>query len=154
MFSLTKFIKIKLIFCSFFYFVYAVNSMAVAYITDIGKILVEDYGKKKYYKPEEVKKAHEKSRWYNGLDFSCWGMSTFSTHLDFDNYHEKTGEICDYTEMKTEMLSGLSTSTDHDWFQILDLNLDIDTSWLDFGDSFGSVFEGIGEFVAGIFDGL
>lgn len=27
------------------------------YITDIGKILVKEHGKKKYYKPEEVKKA-------------------------------------------------------------------------------------------------
>jgi hypothetical protein len=33
------------------------------YISDLGKILVKDYGKKKYYKPTEVKKAHKKSEW-------------------------------------------------------------------------------------------
>lgn len=40
------------------------------YIFDLGKILVKDYGKKKYYKPVEVKKAHQKSKW-SELDFDC-----------------------------------------------------------------------------------
>lgn len=121
------------------------------YITDIGKILVKDYGKKKYYKPEEVKNAHRRSKWYDGLDFSCWGMSTYSSHSDFDNYHEETGEICDYVEMKTEMLQGLSLSSGSEIFELPDF--DIDASWLDFGEVFGNIFEGIGEIIAGIFDG-
>ncbi|MGV4413291.1 hypothetical protein [Chryseobacterium sp. T1] len=124
------------------------------YISDIGKILVKDYGKKKFYKPEEVKKAHNKSKWYNGLDFSCWGMSTFSSHSDFDKYHQEIGEECDYSEMKPEMLSGLSISANSniDWFEIP--GMDIDASWLDFGDVFGEIFNGIGEFIGGIFDGI
>lgn len=122
------------------------------YISDLAKILVESNGKKKYYKPEEVKEAHKKSKWYDGLDFSCWGMSTFSSHKDFDKYHEETGEICDYTEMKTEMLNGLSISSTADFSDISNLN--IDDSWLDFGESFDGFFEGIGEFIGGIFDGL
>ena len=120
------------------------------YISDIGKILVEENGKKKYYKPEEVKNAHRKSKWYDGLDFSCWAMSTFSSHSDFDSYHESTGEVCDYTEMKSEMLSGLSISSTADWTEIADLN--IDASWLDFGDVFGGILEGIGGFIGAIFD--
>ncbi len=119
------------------------------YITEIGKILVADYGKLKYYKPEQVKKAHEKSKRYSGLDFSCWGMSTFSSHSDFDNYHRQTGEICDYVSMKTEMLQGLSLSSSN----LIDLT-DIDVSWLDFGEAFGGILEGIGELIAGIFEGL
>ena len=122
------------------------------YITDIGKILVREHGKKKYYKPEEVKKAHRNSKWYDLLDFSCWGMSIFSSHFDFDKYHERSGEICDYAEMKTEMLSGLSIYSTADWTEIADL--DIDASWLDFGDIFDGIIEGIREFVSGIFDGL
>lgn len=122
------------------------------YVTDIGKILVKDYGKKKYYKPEEVKNAHRKSRWYDGLDFSCWGMSTFSSHSDFDNYHRQTGEVCDYVDMKNEMLQGLSVSNGSEILELPDF--DIDASWLDFGDVFGNVLEGIGEFIAGIFDGV
>lgn len=113
------------------------------YIEDIGKILVKDYGKKKYYKPEEVKKSHRKSNWYEGLDFSCWSMSVYSSHDDFDTYHQSTGESCDYTEMKAEMLSGIS-STDIDILSLSDVNLD--ASWLDLS----AVFEGIGDFFSAI----
>jgi len=122
------------------------------YISDIGKILVGENGKKKYYEPEEVKKAHQKSKWYDGLDFSCWAMATFSSHPDFDNYHDITGEACDYIGMKKEMLNGLSVSSNADWTAIPDL--DIDSSWLDFGDIFDGVLDGIGDFIFGIFEGL
>ncbi len=118
-----------------------------AYIADLGKILVEDYGKKKYYKPEEVERSHRKSRWYEGLDFSCWGMSVFSSHEDFDRHHQNTGENCNYTEMKTEMLSEISTdSTD---FFSLD-NVNFDASWLDLS----AVFEGVGDFFSSIDIGI
>ncbi|MFM9839237.1 MAG: hypothetical protein ACKVOQ_13290 [Cyclobacteriaceae bacterium] len=122
------------------------------YITDIGKILVADYGKQKYYKPQQVKRAHEKSKWHDGLDFSCWGMSTFSSHSDFDKYHQQTGEICDYVSMKTEMLHGLSLSGSQDLIDLPDI--DIDVSWLDFGEVFGGIVEGIGDLIAGIFEGM
>ena len=122
------------------------------YINDIGRILVKEYGKKKFYKPKEVKEAHRKSKWYDYLDFSCWGMSTFSSHTDFDKYHQESGEVCDYIEMKAEMLNGLSVSSTSNWLEVPDL--DLDASWLDFGDIFDSVLEGIGEFISGIFDGI
>ena len=79
-------------------------------------------------------------------------MSTFSSHEDFDEYHEATGEICDYTEMKTEMLNGLSASAESDWFVLPDI--DIDGSWLDFGDLFCGILEGIGDLAGGILEGL
>lgn len=124
------------------------------YISSLGKILVEQNGKKKYYKPEEVKRAHKKSKWYDytGLDFMCFGMSIFSSHSDFDKYHQLTGEDCDYIAMKTEMLRGLSVSSNANWTDLPDLV--IDASWLDFGDVFDGLFEGIGEFIGGIFEGL
>ncbi len=120
------------------------------YISDIGRILVEENGKKKYYTPKEVKNAHHKSKWYDGLDFSCWAMSTFSSHGDFDIYHEETGEVCDYVEMKSEMLTGISNAPAADWASIPDI--DLDASWLDLGELFEGVLEGIGEFIAGILD--
>jgi hypothetical protein len=116
------------------------------YLTDIGKILVEEHGKKKYYKPEEVREAHRKSKWYDGLeslDFSCWAMSTYSSHSEFDEYHLQTGESCDYLEMKSQMLGGLS-NIDFD-LSLTDVD---DLSWLDFGD----IFEGFFDFVTGVFD--
>ncbi|WP_299766309.1 hypothetical protein [uncultured Dokdonia sp.] len=84
-------------------------------------------------------------------------MCTFSSHSDFDAYHAATGEVCDYIAMKTEILGGITTSTASaitsvDWLSIPDI--DIDASWLDFGEVFGSILEGVGEFIAGIFDGV
>ena len=49
------------------------------------------------------------------------------------------------------MLCRLTTSTSLDWLAIPDL--DIDASWLDFGDVFNGLLEGVGEFIGGIFDG-
>lgn len=120
------------------------------YIADLGKILVQDYGKQKYYKPEEVKKAHKKSRWSN-LDFSCWGMSIFTSHWDFDYYHQQTGEACDYVAMKAEMLQAISVGEGASIIELTDK--DIDASWIDFEEVFGGISEGIGEFIAGIFEG-
>ena len=123
------------------------------YITHIGKILVLENGKKKYYKPEEVKKAHKESKWgdiLDAIDFACWAMSVFNSRIDFENYHEEIGEDCDYIAMKTEMLSGLSSSSNVNWTEIPDI--DIDTSWLDFGDVFDGFLEGIGEIISGIFE--
>lgn len=124
------------------------------YINDVGKILVKENGKKKYYKPEEVKKAARKSKYHTSIDVDwvCWALSIFSSHSDFDAFHEMTGESCDYVAMKTEMLSGLATSVSVDWYSIPDL--DIDASWLDLGAVLEGVFEGIGDFFGGIFEGL
>jgi hypothetical protein len=79
-------------------------------------------------------------------------MCTFASHADFDHYHSQTGEICDYGEMKAEMLRELSVSTNADWTDIPDL--DMDSSWLDFGDVFESFLGGIGDFIGDIFDGI
>ena len=54
--------------------------------------------------------------------------------------------------MKTEMLQGLSLTNGLEVSEITDL--DIDASWLDFGEIFGNIFEGIGEFIGGIFEGI
>jgi hypothetical protein len=77
-------------------------------------------------------------------------MSLFSSHQDFDEYHQANNEVCDYVEMKTEMLSGLVITSYEDGGTIT--NLAMDGSWLDFGDIPGAVFEGIGDFIAGILD--
>lgn len=121
------------------------------YVSDLRKILVKDYGKKKYYKPTEVKKAHEKSQWSN-FDFSCWGMSTYSSHSDFDSYHQETGEVCDYTAMKSKMLEGISLT---DSIHVADLtDIDLDASWLDIGEILGGVLEGIGDFFLSILSSI
>ena len=111
------------------------------YISELGQILITDFGKKEFYKPEEVHKAHKKSS-YSGYDFNCWGSAVFSEHSEFDKYHEQTGEICDYASMKTEMLVGISDSDSTSWFGLPDF--DIDLSWLDLSEiGFGVILESI-----------
>ncbi len=103
-----------------------------------------------HYEIPDVEKAHLKSTHLEGLDYACWAMSTFSSHDDFDAHHLSSGEVCDYGEMKAEMLSGLALSTNANWSDIPDLDL----SWLDFGDMFQGIFDGIGAVIGGVFDGV
>ncbi|KFF02346.1 hypothetical protein [Chryseobacterium luteum] len=120
------------------------------YIKDIGSILVDDYGKKDFYKPEEVKKASQKTSrngGSSGIDYSCWGMSVFSSHEDFDSYHKTLGEICDYAEMKQTMLDGISSAGLNFVFPELS-DTEIDLSWLDIGD----IFQAVGEFFSSFLD--
>jgi hypothetical protein len=119
------------------------------YLRAVGTVLVKDYGKKKYYKPKEVKAAHRKTHW-GSMDFSCWAMSTYSSHEDFDAFHEETGEVCDYTEMKGWMLEGIAGDSAHAPLSEL-ISMDLDASWLDLG-FLEPVLEGIGEFFSAIAD--
>ena len=79
-------------------------------------------------------------------------MSIFSTKNDFDIYHEKVGEVCDYISMKAEMLKGVSGATAEQWSTIPDM--DIDASWLDLETVFDGISEGFSALISGIFDGL
>ncbi|WP_133242758.1 hypothetical protein [Pontibacter virosus] len=58
-------------------------------------------------------------------------MSVFSGRPDFDAFHQHTGEVCPYADMKSVMLHGLVIEGDGTWLAIP--GLDIDASWLDFG---------------------
>ena len=79
-------------------------------------------------------------------------MSTYSSHHDFDEYHQTTGEECDYTSMKAEMLEGISLT---DNVHLADLSeIDLDASWLDLGDVLEGVLNGIGAFFGAILEGL
>jgi hypothetical protein len=79
-------------------------------------------------------------------------MSTYSSHSDFDEYHEGTGEICDYTTMKAEMLEGISLTESVDLAQLGEI--DLDASWLEIGELLQGVLEGIGEFFASILSSI
>jgi|GEM_PF-571292 len=131
------------------------------YIREIGEILVRNHGKKKYYKPEEVKKASEDSTFAEvsyivaeeavvDIALECFAMAFYSSHSDFDAYHMEVGDTIDYVGVKTEVLAEISGDSLFDWFSLPDF--DIDASWLDIGDIFGGMVEGIGEFIGGIFE--
>lgn len=120
------------------------------YIRDVGTVLLNDYGKKEFYQPEEIKKANQKTKWSSyGTDFSCWSMSVFSSHEDFDAYHKIKGEICNYVEMKQTMLEGISGNNfDFSFLEFTDSEINIDSSWLDLSEVFGAV----GDFFSAFLD--
>ncbi len=91
----------------------------------VGEILVRKHGKRKYYSPEQVKKASEESRY--GLDWHCWALSLYSSPADFKAYHGRIGEACDYASMRAEMATALTDGASDAWFSI-------DLSWLEWPD--------------------
>jgi len=67
-------------------------------------------------------------------------------------YIAEIGTILVKEHGKKKYYSTASAIATVDWLSIPDI--DIDASWLDFGDVFEGVIEGIGEFITGIFDGV
>lgn len=119
------------------------------YISAIGEELVNTYGKKEFYTPEEVKESHKKKKRDYYWDFSCWAMSIFSSHEDFDAYHQNTGETCDYNEMRQEML----VSDDGIWQDLISLpDFDMDGSWIYLTETMSTITDGVGSLFSGLAD--
>ena len=93
-----------------------------SYVAAVGEILVKNHGKKKFYSPEQVKKASKRTKY--DADWHCWAMCVFSSPASFNAYHESAGENCDYASMKGEMASLLTDGQSESWF-------DLDLSWLE-----------------------
>jgi hypothetical protein len=96
-----------------------------ALVGAVGQELVRVHGKKKYYTPQEVRRAAE-TRGYD-LDVHCWAYCVYLDHGTFDALHAGAGEVCDYTTMRASVLGELAPSGSFSW-------LDIDLSWLDWPD--------------------
>lgn len=95
------------------------------FISDVGRHLVQEHGKKKYYKPEQIRKAVRDGGYEP--DIVCWAYCMFSSPADFSAVHEAAGEVCDYAAMKTEVLTDLSSDGSF-------LGIDPDLSWLEWPD--------------------
>ena len=94
-------------------------------ISDVGEELVRTHGKKKYYRPTEVERA-ARTRGYS-IDVHCWAYSFYITPEDFKALHDSAGEVCDYTLMRAELLTDISSGS----FRPADLDL----SWLEWPDN-------------------
>ena len=96
------------------------------FVSDVGQRLVQDHGKKKYYKPDQIRKAAHDGGYQP--DYICWAYCMFSSPSDFAAIHEAAGETCDYVAMKSEVLADLATDGSF-------LGIDIDLSdlfdWFD-----------------------
>jgi hypothetical protein len=99
-----------------------------ALIDNVGKELVRTHGKRKYYKPAEVRRAADTYGY--PIDIHCWAYCIFTSVEDFNTLHEATGDACDYVKMKAEVLADLATAAGHSGFDWID----IDLSWLEWPD--------------------
>jgi hypothetical protein len=102
-------------------------------IGDVGETLVKRFGKRTYYEPRDVRRAAEICGYE--IDVHCWAYVIFTSADDFQALHEAAGEVCDYVQMKTEILTDLAAGASF-------LPIDIDLSWLSWPDiDLSSVFD-------------
>ena len=90
----------------------------------VGKNLVDQHGKKRYYTKAEIHDAASSAGY--PIDVHCWAMCVFMDQPSFDSIHAAAGEACNFAEMKATMLDALSPGG----FQLPDLNL----SWIEWPD--------------------
>ena len=103
----------------------------------VGKDLVEHHGKRKFYSIQQVRDAHRRQGF--DIDVVCWSHAFFNSHADFDAHHAQLGEPCDYVAMKRDMVDAVSTPSDSG--SLLDLDFDLDLSWLEFPEIDWSIFD-------------
>lgn len=123
------------------------------YLQSIGKILVRDNGKQKYYSNEQVRKSHaeiDKNTAFNTLELGAelleLSCSLFSTKDEFIKNFDL--DLSDYFTLKAKAVKELSNSSSYNWESFTEFDLDI--SWLEVGD----LFESIGAFINEIFTAL
>ena len=105
-----------------------------ALIGAVGEELVRRHGKRKYYRPAQVRAATE-ARGYP-IDYVCWAHSIFLTPEDFTAVHEAAGEVCVQAAMKAEVLTDLAAGGSFSFF-------DLDLSWLEWPDiDLSGLFDG------------
>ena len=82
------------------------------FVIKVGQNLIKDYGKLRFYKPEDVISAAQKVGCSNidFKDWNNWALCIYSSHEDFDLYHLGSKENHDYVEMRKEMICLLYTS--------------------------------------------
>lgn len=108
-----------------------------AFIGKVGQQLVQTHGKRRYYAPDDIRRAADICGY--PVDIVCWAYCFFSSPQDFAALHEAAGEACDYVAMKTELLTDLATGgtfalpdIDLSWLEWPDIDLSAIFDWFDF----------------------
>ena len=120
------------------------------YLKSIGKILVAENGKQKFYNKEQVEKSHEKITLSDAFDVSeIYFESAMSLYTSLDEYIKVSGATAEkYIQHKSDALHEISNDSILDWDSLTDF--DMNMSWLDMGD----IIESVGEFLGGILGAL
>lgn len=101
----------------------------------VGRDLIKNYGRKPFYTVQEVKNANRRQ----GIkyDVACWSHAFFNSHTDFDEYHHRIGESCDYIGMKKEMAESISPSLE----TMSGFEFNFDLSWIELPSVDFSIFD-------------
>ena len=92
----------------------------------MGKDLIRKYGKKRAYSTSEIKTAW-RERGYTP-DYMCYAMAAYTSATDFQDYHDRTAEDCNYFLMREE-ISEACLNGQRD-FTILDIADGGSSGWL------------------------
>jgi hypothetical protein len=75
-----------------------------SYVKRLGPVLRRRCGRKRYYTPEEVRRAARASG--VNTDYLCYAYCIYCSREAFDQHHRQTGEPCNYDTMCQEIGSG------------------------------------------------
>jgi hypothetical protein len=72
-----------------------------AYVKKLPGLLAKDYGRLSHYQPLQVRRTIERA----GLDttYACYAIALFSSREDFAQFHNESGESCDYDGIRGEV---------------------------------------------------
>ena len=114
----------------------------------VGRDLISRNGKKHHYSKRKVFQSALREGLVEGAsEFAAdetmsWLLCLYSDRASFDEYHEVTGQVANYHEMKSSMAAAM---TNHEYDESdAWLSFDWDLSWfelpdIDIGDIFGSI---------------
>lgn len=93
----------------------------------VGNDLLKKHGKKRFYTPAQVQSSCKDLN--IAIDWHCWAMCFFTDRSAFELFHESIGENCDYTSMKSSMVSAITDGASDSW-----TDFDFDLSWIELPD--------------------
>jgi uncharacterized membrane protein YgcG len=107
-----------------------------SYVRKLGPALQRRYGRKRYYTPEEVRRAARDTG--VNTDYLFYGYSLYCSRGAFDEHHRETGEHCDYDAMRAEVgAAHFEDSTSFDATHVIDTGASSHHSGSGWGDSGG-----------------
>ena len=72
----------------------------------VGADLAKRHGSKPHYAVRDIKAAARRCNFPDAWD--CWALSLYASPHDFADYHQRTGERCDYASMHESMVDAVA----------------------------------------------
>lgn len=104
------------------------------YARKLPKLLGQDYGFSRSYSPRQVTSTIE--RYGLNSDYSCYAILMFSDRAAFEQYHQASGENCNYDAMRAEVAAAHFHGNAH--FAMSDILEAFSDSTHSTGDSHGA----------------